>query len=442
MNVLCMYDGTQTYTATVFEHLRCFSTFSRHSFFFVHQPQTEQLSVDLSHFDAVVIHYTIRLPFDQIGAANAKCLANYPGLKALFIQDEYDDPRRAWHWIRLLGISLVFTVVPQHGIARVYPPEELPGVRFVSVLTGYVPEDAPVLEVVPPSQRQLVVGYRGRPLPIRYGDLGREKVSVGRLVADYCRKHGIAHDIAWSEAARIYGTRWYEFVSSCRAMLGSESGSNVFDWEGDLAKRIEAYRALHPHASDDAVYSALIEPLEQPGLMNQISARVFEAIAARTVLVLFEGAYSDVVVPGEHFIALRKDGSNLPDVFRMLADGPLVDAMAERAYRDVIASGRYSYRAFVSIVDTEIAASAQARPRPVSWHADTTQPAVAPSPITTAPLRAPPPKPSTDTLANAVHGSENPRNLVWRVAVYVWWKLPGGLREALKPRLRKLLGRD
>ncbi len=434
MNILYLYNATQTYTATVFEHISSFQKHSSHCSFFAHQDQYNKLAVDFSLFDVVVIHYTIRLPFDQIADQNVDSLSEYKGLKVLFIQDEYNHTHRAWDWIKRLGIQLVFTVVPQNGISNVYPPQEFPGVHFISVLTGYVPEDLPIGPYRPPSQRSLIVGYRGRPLPIQYGNLGREKIGIGMLVTHYCECQKIIHDIGWSEEARIYGPKWYEFMSSCRSMLGSESGSNVFDWDGTLAAKIQEFRANNPHTTDDDVYAALIQPLELPGLMNQVSPRVFEAIASRTVLVLFEGNYSGVVTPGLHFIPLKKDGSNLEEVFRLLADGSYVDAMAERAYHDIIASGKYSYWSFVGMVDKEIESSL----REFGQQTTNIMPSRSvidylgrPSPITTSPIRAEPP----------VFGFHGLKDLAKRLVIYLWWKLPEAVRISLKPRLKRLLGK-
>jgi hypothetical protein len=436
MNILYLYNSTQTYTANVFEHLSSFHKYSRHCSFFAHQDQCNKLSIDLCFFDAIVIHYTIRLPFDQIADQNVVALSRYKGLKALFIQDEYDHTHRVWDWIRRLGIQLVYTVVPQDGISRVYPPQECPGVRFVSVLTGYVPEDLPIGSYLPPSQRQLMAGYRGRPLPIHYGLLGREKISIGMLVARYCESRKITHDIEWTEEARIYGRKWYEFMSSCRSMLGSESGSNVFDWDGTLAIKIQEFRARNPQATDDDVYAALVEPLESPGLMNQVSPRIFEAIALRTVLVLFEGGYSGVVIPGVHFIPLKKDGSNLDEVFRLLADGAYVDSMAEQAYQAIIASERYSYRSFVRLVDEEIELSLRTLTQQKT-HVSPSHCPVAysgqPTPITTFPIRAVLPKP--------LYGYHGIRYFPRRFAIHLWWKLPEDVRIFLKPRLKRLLGK-
>ncbi|PKO28434.1 MAG: hypothetical protein CVU32_01100 [Betaproteobacteria bacterium HGW-Betaproteobacteria-5] len=443
MNVLYLYDSTQTYTNTVYEHISSFARYSSHQSFFAHQDKLTDFNIDLSSFDAVGIHFSIRLPFDQIAPSTCKALQKFNGLKFLFIQDEYDHTHRAWHWIKTLGIGLVFTVVPEHGIASIYPPEEFPNTRFVSNLTGYVPDALVASEhLEPPSRRSLVVGYRGRPLPIRYGKLGQEKIEIGRQFKSFCDDRKIRCDIAWTEEERIYGSRWYDFMVSCRAMLGSESGSNVFDWDGSLVGRIARYCATNKAVGSAAIYERFVRSEEIDGVMNQVSPRIFEAIAAKTVLVLYEGAYSGVVKAGEHFIPVKKDGSNLPHVICMLEDGPYVDAMAERAYRDVIASGQYSYRTFVEMVDVEIIRGSDrlrhhtlspqetsVAPNGASWSCTS---------ITAIPMRAEPPAaqklPATGLKSRT-------KDWAKKTAYDLWGRLPEPHRAVLKPRLKKLLKR-
>ena len=53
-----------------------------------------------------------------------------------------------------------------------------------------------------------------------------------------CAERGVAHDIEWSDEKRIYGNAWYDFIGSCRAILGSESDSNVFDFDGSRSSVI------------------------------------------------------------------------------------------------------------------------------------------------------------------------------------------------------------
>lgn len=428
MNVLVLYHATQTYTNTVFEHLNAFARFSKNRYWFCHHDGLAPLDVDLSAFDVVVVHYTLRLAFSQISAAAAERLRAYGGLKILFIQDEYDHTHCTWEWIKRLDIRLVFTVVPEPHIARIYPPAEFPRTRFVSNLTGYVPEELTQSRAITaPSQRGLVVGYRGRALPSRYGVLGQEKVNIGRMVKAYCDARGIRNNIAWAEESRIYGPKWYEFLASCRAMLGSESGSNVFDWDGQLQARMVQYRLDHPWASEEDCRDAVVAPLEMPGVMNQVSPRVFEAISMRTALVLFEGTYSGVVEPERHYIPLRKDGRNLDEVMARLRDSAFVDAMAERAWHDVIASGRYGYPAFVAMTDGEIDRSiqelglVQAAARKVPAPSN---PKVS-NDITTVPIRWRIPSKAWVILG--------------RVPFWVWDRLPYSAKQLLRPIVRKLL---
>lgn len=423
MKVLVFFEAQQTFTNTVLEHISSFAKYSENDYFFCDSGQT--ITVDLDRFDAVILHYTVRLPFDLINDSLSAKLEAYIGLKALFIQDEYDHTHRAWYWIKRLGIGLVFTVVPKDSIVRVYPPEEFPNTLFVNNLTGYVPDNLPTSSGVLTSARPLTIAYRGRSLPVQYGQLGFEKVEVGRMVKAYCVTKKISHDIAWDEKSRIYGANWYKFMASCRSMLGSESGSNVFDWDGTLARDVAVYQGKNQKASLLQVYRDVVSAREILGLMNQVSPRVFEAIALRTALVMFRGNYSGVVVADEHYIPLDKDGGNLPEVFKKLADGAYVDAMVDRAYRDVIASGKYAYAAFVRMVDAELAVSrVPGAPCARDVLRDAEDLINPPAPL----LRAPGP-----------YVKRRSANRPLWPLIFLWENLPEGMREILRPLIPRFL---
>ena len=83
----------------------------------------------------------------------------------------------------------------------------------------------------------------------------------------------------------------------------------------------------------------------------------------RTALVLFEGRYSGVVEPDRHFVPLKKDFSNVDEVFAKLKDNAYLEALTERAYEDIIQSGRYTYAAFVRAID-EVLLQAMPMPAP------------------------------------------------------------------------------
>jgi hypothetical protein len=88
--------------------------------------------------------------------------------------------------------------------------------------------------------------------------------------------------------------------------------------------------------------------------MNQISPKIFEAISHKTALILFEGSYSGVITPHKHYIPLKKDFSNVDDIFKILQDDDKLDSITNTAFNDCIASGKYSYQALITQFDAAI----------------------------------------------------------------------------------------
>lgn len=351
-NVLVLYENASLHVVTTREHVESFQKFSQHRVFYAAASWHAHASFSFDYFDAVVIHYSVRLCFDWISPSLATRLSNFRGTKILFIQDEYEHTEKARRWMEKLGVDVVYTCVPPAGRERVYPASRFPNVEFVSTLTGYAPTPATMsLDAKPISQRRWTIGYRGRPLSWRFGHLGREKVEIGRRMRDICRQRGVPVNIEWEEEHRIYGDAWPEFLSKCKATLATESGSNVFDDDGRVTKRVAAYQREHPAADYDEVHRECIGTADGQVMMNQISPKVFEAIAAGTALVMFEGEYSGVVRPNEHFIPLQKDFSNVDEVLAKLEDDEFLRQLTRRAFDDVIASRKHSYRQFVAEFD-------------------------------------------------------------------------------------------
>lgn len=426
--ILIVYAASQTYTATVFEHLDAFRKYSDSECSYVNIDEFNKRNLDLLQFDVVIVHYSVRLPFSQLHKSAIAKMQGYTGLKVLFIQDEYDNTGFSKQIIGEIGFNLVYSVVPERSMEKIYPKNEFPGTRFISCFTGYVPDNL-AEEIglhIKPSKRQLSVAYRGRPLPIWYGKLGEEKVTIGRKVKEYCETRGISCDIAWEESARIYGKDWYKFVSTAKSMLGSESGSNVFDWNGSLRQEIQQYCQQNPAASQADIYQQLVKHREIEGLMNQISPRIFEMAAAKTVMILLEGEYSGVLKPNVHYLSLKKDFSNLGEIFETLSDGQLVDNMVERTFKDIILSGKYSYQNFIKSVDAEFK-SAFSR-HGIKLLRENPRLLTANVYITSSPLRAAPPFPAILSGKAQILG---------KVAIAMWQKIPVGLR----PYIKRILGR-
>jgi hypothetical protein len=353
LNVLILYDDKSTFTNTVKEHLESFALFSQNNIYYAIGTQSALYTWDLSLFDVVIIHYSVRLCYDwHISPFYAKTLSKYRGFKVLFIQDEYDMTETARNWMEKLGMSAVYTCVPDQYIELVYPSFRFPHVEFIQTLTGWVPIYLEKnTQIKPLSERKYPIGYRGRPLPYWYGNLARDKLIIGKRMRQICEERGIPSDIEWEEGKRIYGDSWYEFIGNCKALLGTESGSNVFDDYGHIRKAIQVALQENPEMTYEEVHAKYLAEHDGKVVMNQISPKIFEAIALKTVLVLFEGSYSGIIQPDIHYIPLKKDFSNVDQVLRLLDDDRYLEELTERAYQDIIKSGKYSYKNFIQEFD-------------------------------------------------------------------------------------------
>src|SRR5262249_45257938 len=111
-NVLVLYNGHSMYTPTVQDYVDAFARYSRHDIHYLHVDRETSPRFDLADYDAVLISYSCRLCYpDQISPAVREALRSFDGLKAAFVQDEYQLTNRLRDTLVDLGADVVFTCV-------------------------------------------------------------------------------------------------------------------------------------------------------------------------------------------------------------------------------------------------------------------------------------------------------------------------------------------
>lgn len=348
--ILIAYSASSTHVSTTLEYLKALKNFTDYEVKYVHVTNDAQMQFDFNEFDVLFHNYCARLCFDgYLSPDYERAVASFRGLKIASVQDDYDRTSALHRSIRRLGFRVVLTSIQKDFWPLAYPNSQVPGVRLVNVLTGYMPVNTPA-DLVPLAARKNLIAYRGRDIGAKYGRLGFEKYEIGRRMIDLCEESNIPHDIAMDDASRIYGDDWYKFLGHSRAMLGSESGSNAFDFDGEIEKRCLAFQATHGRPPRYPDLADFIEPFERPFDVGQISPRIFECAMMRTPMVLFRGRYSDAIKPGTHYIPLEKDFSNATEILSRLRDDDFLAGVADRAFDHLVASGNYGYRALANLV--------------------------------------------------------------------------------------------
>lgn len=353
--VLVAYAASTANVSTTREYLLALKNLTTYEVQYVHVTNDAQMHFDINEFDVLFHNSCARLCFDgYLSPDYERAVASFRGLKIAAVQDEYDRTVALHRSIRRLGFHIVFTSIQPEYWRLVYPKSQVPGVKLVHALTGYVPTNIPKGENIPLGQRKNWIAYRGRDLGAKYGRLGYEKFEIGQRMIEFCQASNIPHDIAMDEASRIYGDDWYKFLGNSRSMLGSESGANAFDFDGLIEKQCAAFAASHgrPPRYPDLV--DFIEPFERLFDVGQISPRVFECAAMRTPMILFRGSYSDAMEAGIHYVPLEKDFSNANEIIAKLDDIEFLEGFADRAFKHLVGSGNCSYQKLADLVSEVI----------------------------------------------------------------------------------------
>jgi glycosyltransferase involved in cell wall biosynthesis len=313
---------------------------------------------NLKKFTSIIIHNTLSYNVDNLYSLDEVLdvgIKDFAGVKVLMKQDENYRFREIAKYIGDYGYDLIFTCLPPESIPIVYPEHLVGRPTFSRMLTGYV---TPTLRQsqLGASAKPIDIGYRGSIQPLSFGWLAYEKRKIGYDVNRLLSGRDLSLDISSRWEDRIGGDQWLHFLASCKATLGAESGASVFDLDGDLSARCErAEQRLGPFSEDVSYaesYLAELADLEGNVKYNQVSPRHFEAVATRTLQILFPGSYSDIFMPGRHYVPLRRDYSNLDDLVDLVRDDRRRIEITTRAYEEIVEARDYWIETFVEQFDT------------------------------------------------------------------------------------------
>ena len=220
------------------------------------------------------------------------------------------------------------------------------------VLPGYVDEN--LLETVtgrslPWSERPIDIGSRVRFHPYRCGWFGRLKGTQAVELRKLSQDAGFNVDISTQPEDSFVGMPWFDFLGSCRFTVARRGGSSLLDPYGEIKRKIDAYLMEHEDPSFEDVEANCFPGLDNPTPFTAVTPRIFDATLMRTCLILTPDNYLNLK-PYEHYLPLEDDLSNADELFEAMRDEKLVNGIVDNAWEELIASGRYTYRAFAEKV--------------------------------------------------------------------------------------------
>jgi hypothetical protein len=359
MSVLVAYAQLQPWRGTVRDHLYSFRRYGTRPYEYVNLavPGLAR-AYARRRYDAVLWHNTVLAwlrwaPQDQQRGllARARGLRAVTGCHVALPQDEFIHSDRVNAFLRELGVRHVFSVAPPSEWPAIYAG--LDGAQIAGALTGYL-DDATAARmdaiVAAGRPRAIDIGYRTVPAKPYLGRHAMLKAELADEVAARAPARGLRVDLSTRAEDTFYGDDWYRFLATCRYTIGIEGGASILDRDGSVQACVDAQP---PGLTFDELEAKCFPGRDGELALFAISPRHLEACATRTVQILVEGSYSGVLEPGVHYLELKRDLSNLDAVLDAVAAGDARE-IADRAYADVVASGRYTYRRLVEDVERSL----------------------------------------------------------------------------------------
>ena len=302
-------------------------------------------------------------------------LKSSTAVKVVLPQDEFLNMDLICDFIKEFGISHVFSVAPESEWPIIYRTVDLKTVKFHKVLTGYI-DDSLINKVKKiarsmPRERSIDIGYRTHRIPFWLGRHGNLKWLIADVFQDKARQRGLIVDISTRSEDTIQGDDWYRFLLRCKYQIGVEGGASILDWDGTYRKSTGEYLRQQPQATFEEVEQACFPGADGSLRLFALSPRHFECCVTRTCQVLVEGDYDGVLVPGKHYIELKRDFSNIDDVLDIILEDELREEITGRSWEDIVESGRFTYRFFVDYVTVSSLANTTPFPQSLRssiWH--------------------------------------------------------------------------
>ena len=288
----------------------------------------------------------------------AEYFRNLKATKIALAQDEFYKTDSLDRFIREFKIDHVFSLAAESEWPKIYPTVDFKKVKFHRALPGYLDEKrVEQIDHIAASvnERPITIGYRAiEQQNQRLGRHGYKKIEIANVFEENAKKFDLITDISTLAEDTFLGNDWLRFLLRCKYTIAIEGGASILDHDGSVREKTDSFLKKYPHASFDEVEEACFHGRDGELNYMAISPKHLEACATRTCQILVEGDYNGILIPGLHYIELKRDFSNLDQVLLDVKQDHLRARITENAYRDIVASGIYSYHTFVKqvLVDT------------------------------------------------------------------------------------------
>lgn len=281
---------------------------------------------DLLTADVIILLYSVDLahggPQERL---LRKALKYRRGKVVYFPRNEFKWFRSKREFISDINVDLVASQLPITAARYLYadlaPTISLPHALNLALFNRSRPF----------AKRDIFLGGRSTIYPAFL--LDNDRNSLSQFVHDVKRAAARKRiDYSTQASKRLDRRAWAQFLNRCQFTVSSEAGTNYLDKDGQTQEEMEWYEATHKRVTVATLELIFGQKVKKMPSGKAISSRHFEAIGCGVCQVLLEGDYNGILLPGRHYLALKKDFSNKNIVIAQMSDEKLVSGIIDAAY--------------------------------------------------------------------------------------------------------------
>lgn len=289
----------------------------------------------IRNYDLVVISHSAAGDDMAVLSRSAAAFLRRRGKLVMFIGNEYDLLDEKIAFIRRARAEFICSQLPLAAANYLY--QECEGSRVLEMPHALNPDR---YFTIPGSERTIDIGFIGDIYWPFVGD--RERTDLIEWFERHGSGRGLRHDI---RRERVSRDAWNAFLNRCKAVIGAESGTYYLNDRGRLLEKARAYNLFNDRgASFEEIFDRFYRGQPRGVSGKSISSRHFEPIGARTCQILLEGHYNGILRPDEHYIAVRKDLSNIGEAIDKFRDETFRSRMVDDTYEYVMSQHTYAHR--------------------------------------------------------------------------------------------------
>jgi spore maturation protein CgeB len=255
------------------------------------------------------------------------------GALAVFIGNEYDLMSEKISFLQKSGADFVCTQLPVETARQLYDGS---GAEVVPMPHALNPR---VYRVQPGQARTIDVAFVGDLYDRLIGD--RERTAIVEFFSERAAEYGLRSDI---RRQRMPRDEWTRYLNTCHGVIGAESGTYYLQKTGAALRCAKRYVTSHPSATFDDVHRRCFAGAQQTLNGKAISSRHFEPIGTGTCQLLVEGHYNGILEADKHYIAVKRDLSNITDAIARFTDESYRAGILATAYDHVVTRHTYDHR--------------------------------------------------------------------------------------------------